>query len=302
MSPKTVVELFGHETTDTNHPWKQVVAYQECPFLKRRCYKVRKSESSISIGTCTVTHGSPPVPTVICPTRFVDRGQIFVDCVHLLAAHEPGNELHLIPEVKVPGGNVDFFLVSVKNEKIVDFVGIEIQTLDTTGTVWPERQRVLESLGVSTNDVALSSKKSYNMNWKMTAKTILVQMHHKASTFEHVNRKLVLVVQKEFLDYMQSQFQFGHFSPTPSAADTVQIHAYNLKDPVEGHRGLGLATRISTSADGIGQALGVQAETRIELETILDALQRKMSISTLFSPFVPNAPSGPHTPGAAAST
>ena len=31
-------------------------------------------------------------------------------------------------------------------------MGIELQTLDTTGTVWPERQRLLKELGVSRGD------------------------------------------------------------------------------------------------------------------------------------------------------
>ena len=49
--------------------------------------------------------------------------------------HEPGNELHTVPEVSVPGGSVDYFLASVRDGKVKDFVGIELQTLDTTGTV-----------------------------------------------------------------------------------------------------------------------------------------------------------------------
>ena len=39
------------------------------------------------------------------------------------------------------------FSLSALNNKVRDFVGIELQTLDTTGTVWPERQRLLEELG-----------------------------------------------------------------------------------------------------------------------------------------------------------
>ena len=76
---------------------------------------------------------------------------------------------------------------------------MELQTLDTTGTVWPERQRLLGELAVPREDNAEASSKSFGMNWKMTAKTILVQMHHKSQTFEHLNKKLVLVVQDVLL-------------------------------------------------------------------------------------------------------
>jgi len=85
---------------------------------------------------------------VICPTRLIERGQVFTDCIHLLTAHEPGDELHLVPEVAIPGGSVDYFLLSARSGKVKDFVGIEIQALDTTGTVWPERQRLLRRLGL----------------------------------------------------------------------------------------------------------------------------------------------------------
>ena len=182
-----VVELFGHNTRKRATRWKKIVAEQQCPFLSKRCYKVRKSDPDTSIGSCTVLYGaSNAEPVLICPTRLIERGQIFTDCLHLLTTHEPGNELHVVSEVTVPGGSVDYFLVSVKRGAVRDFVGIELQTLDTTGTVWPERQRLLKDLKVVRNENAENSPKPFGMNWKMTAKTILVQMHHKVKTFEHM--------------------------------------------------------------------------------------------------------------------
>lgn len=91
-----ISELFGRASDAREIDWRRVVAKQECPFLGKRCYKVRKSNPEISIGTCTVLYGhKDPEPIIICPTRLIERRQIFVDCLHLLIAHEPGNELHL---------------------------------------------------------------------------------------------------------------------------------------------------------------------------------------------------------------
>lgn len=186
-----VLELFGHSTKVDNENWQEIVDDQQCPFLGKTCYKVRKSNPEISIGTCTVLYGKEENPIIICPTRLIDKRKIFTDCLHLLTTHEPGKELHIVPEVSIPGGSVDYFLVSAKNGKVKDFVGIELQTLDTNGTVWPERQRLLKELDIIQEGNGEDSKKSFGMNWKMTAKTILVQMHHKIHTFEHVNKKLV---------------------------------------------------------------------------------------------------------------
>jgi hypothetical protein len=279
-----VAELFGRASDKVGEDWTKVVADQQCPFLGRRCYKVRKSDPGISIGSCTVRYGREPSPIVICPTRLIERRQIFIDCLHLLTLHEPGNELHIVSEVTIPGGHVDYFVVSAKAGKVRDFVGVELQTLDTTGTVWPERQRLLKELGVPRADNAEESNKTFGMNWKMTAKTILVQMHHKVETFEHVNKKLVLVVQDKLLAYMTREFNFGHLSNPATLGESMHFHAYSLDAQADNSLRLALAARLSTDAAGIASCLNLQAEAKVELEQIINALQAKISPATLFAP------------------
>jgi hypothetical protein len=280
-----VVELFGCSVEARPRDWRRVVREQQCPFLGKRCYKVRKSDPATSIGSCTVLYGEASKPIVICPTRLTENRQIFADCLHLLTVHQPGNELHVVSEVAVPGGSVDYFLVSVRERKVQDFVGVEIQALDTTGTVWPERQRLLQQLGVARGRrAATSSKKSYGMNWKMTAKTTLVQMHHKVKTFEHVSKKLVLVVQDELLGYMTRAFTFDHLRNPAVIGDSMHIHAYRMEKQPDKALRLVLRSRLSTDAEGIATCLGLQAEARVELVQIVSALEAKLSPSTLFVP------------------
>lgn len=279
-----VAELFGHSSGEPGRNWQTIVDRQQCPFLGKRCYKVRKSDPHISIGTCTVLSGRTPEPIIICPTRLIERRQIFIDCLHLLTTHEPGNELHIVSEVSIPGGSVDYFLVSARQGRVRDFVGIELQTLDTTGTVWPERQRLLRELAVPRDDDAETSGKTFGMNWKMTAKTILVQMHHKIRTFEHVNKKLALVTQDRLLAYMTKKFNFGHLSNPPTMGDSMHVHAYRMAEQLDHSYRLTLDARLSTDAAGIAQCLGLQAEARLELEEIIRTLQAKISAATLFAP------------------
>ena len=279
-----VVELFGRSSAKKGADWKKIVEEQECPFLGKRCYKVRKSDPETSIGSCTVLYGRTVEPILICPTRLIERRQIFTDCLHLLTTHEPGNELHIVSEVAVPGGSVDYFLVSARGGKVKDFVGIELQTLDTTGTVWPERQRLLKELGVPRNDDSETSSKPFGMNWKMTAKTILVQMHHKIQTFEHVNKRLVLVTQDRLLEYMTHEFNFGHLKNPAVIGDSMHLHAYKMEAQEDKSYQLILKSRLSTDAEGIATCLGLQAEARVELEEIIRALQIKISPATLFTP------------------
>lgn len=274
-----IVELFG---LDCRHPLpalEDVLKNQRCPFTGAKCVKTRKSQPTVAIGTCTLSYQGNDV--VICPFRLLDKNQVFMDCLHLLSSHEPGNRIHLIPEIKIPGGNVDYVLVSARNGKVKDFVGIELQTLDTTGTVWPERQRLLAKEGIKVLRKDTTNSRPFGMNWKMTAKTILVQMHHEARTFEALNKHLVLVVQEPLMRYMEKEFDFSHVSQ-PLMGNSVHFHSYALTD-VGGTLTLSLSSRGSTDAAGIGKCLGLREEPTVQLRELLALLESKLSDRNLLS-------------------
>jgi hypothetical protein len=185
--------------------------------------------------------------------------------------------------MSIPGGSVDYFLVSTKGARVRDFVGIELQTLDTTGTVWPERQRFLKERRVPYGESPSASDKGYGMNWKMTAKTILMQLHHKVQTFESINKHLVLVIQDSFMDYMRRAFKFDHLN-NALIGDPMHIHTYNLAQAPDGALHLELDSRFSTDSNGIALSLGLKASPRINLDEIVRILESKISDTTLFSP------------------
>jgi len=279
-----ILELFGHSTDKPNDAWQAIVNEQRCPFINGKCFKVRKSDPQRSIGTCSVRYGKAERPILICPARLKERQQIFTDCLHLLTTHEPGNELHIVSEVPVPGGNIDHFVVSSKRGKVKDFVGVELQTIDTTGTVWPDRQRLLRRFGVPREDDAENHKKRFGMNWKMTAKTTLVQMHHKIQTFEHVSKKLVLVVQDVLLEYMRREFDFRPLQGPATLGDSMHLHVYRIDRHEDGTHRLGLDSRLGTDSEGVGICLGLQAQARLGLERIISDLEARISADTLFVP------------------
>jgi hypothetical protein len=280
MNPTKLSELFTVSISAEKQNWKKTITDQHCSFLHKKCIKTRKSQPEISIGTCTVKYGNNDV--IICPHRLLEKRKIFIDCLHLLTLHEPGNELHVVSELSIPGGSIDYFLVSVKDNKVKDFVGIELQTLDTTGTVWPERQRFLKSLKMNVAKSDCDSAKPYGMNWKMTAKTILVQLHHKIKTFEHLSKHLVLVVQDCLLEYMQKEFSFSHISKSAKIGDPMHFHSYKLENKNNGFH-LNLVERMSTDSAGISRCMGLQAEANVELSIILASIESKISSKTLFT-------------------
>lgn len=267
-----ISEFFGLYCKNLSLDFKQAIETQMCPYTQRICTKMRKSDPEIKIGTCSVRYQNQDV--IICPSRLLEHNQIFIDCLHLLTLHEPGNELYLVPEVQIPGGYVDYFLISAKDKKVKDFIGIELQTMDTTGTVWGERQKFLNEQGIEVNPEDLNNKKSFGMNWKMTLKTILIQMHHKSETFEYLNKHLVLIIQKPLYKHMKSDFNFSRIEGV-RLGDPVHIHSYNFEE-VENKLSLTLHTRISTDSVGIANCLGLNAESKVELHDLIRILEPKL--------------------------
>lgn len=267
-----ISEFFGMNCADSTLDFEQAMNMQSCPYTQKICIKMRKSDPKIKIGTCSVKYQEQDI--VICPFRLLEHNQIFIDCLHLLTMHEPGNELYLVPEVKIPGGHVDYFLVSAKDKKVKDFIGIELQTMDTTGTVWPERQRFLHEQGISVSQKDIRSKKSFGMNWKMTLKTILVQMHHKSETFEHMNKHLVLIIQKPLYEHMKSDFNFEGIDGV-RLGDPIHIHSYNFNRK-DNNLYLSLHSRVSTDSVGIAKCLGLNAESKVELQDMIRILEPKL--------------------------
>jgi hypothetical protein len=272
-----VVELFGNDTNSKTAKWKELVEKQWCPYSNKKCYKIRKSQPEISIGTCTVLYGSNNRSIIICPNRLLQNRKVFIDCIHLLHLHQPGNDLHVVSELSIPGGSVDYVIASVKDNKVNDFVGIEFQTLDTTGTVWPERQKFLFDIGVDKDNN--DSSRTFGMNWKMTAKTILVQLHHKISTFEYLQKHLVLIIQDSFFEYMKKEFNFKNINNPALVGDSLQFHSYSLEG--EGNKALKLKERLSTNSIGIAECLGLNAEKNVSLEIMLEVIEKKISNKTL---------------------
>src|SRR5690606_12847032 len=158
---------------------------------------------------------------------------------------------------------------------------LELQTMDTTGSVWYSRQKLInDELGIPTLEAG--DPKTYGINWKMTAKTILLQMHHKAETLELLGKKLVLVIQDVFYNYMESAFQTSSLQDA-DVKNSVHFHIYGLNREDNANFSLELRFRRSTTALGIEQILGLRESKAIHEEALLARLQAKISERTLLT-------------------
>lgn len=162
----------------------------------------------------------------------------------------------------------------MKNNVIKDFIGVELQSVDTTGSIWSERQKFLYEKGIEVDKDDINNTKTFGVNWKMTLKTILLQIHHKCETFERMNKHLVLVIQTPLYEHMINSFNFDGMDKVKSS-DCVFIHIYNLKEK-EKRLFLSLDKQISLDAYEISSCLRLKEEKTIYKEDILDNLKSKL--------------------------
>lgn len=205
-----ITELFGYSPHDQSPAAKHARKAQECPFLGRTCTKTL-SDGTIS-GMCTLkpmTSG----PVICCPVRLYAGDyqvlkdvavQVFGGGIDLVAgshfaaykAQNPGKtaiavfgkrwgkELRLPSRAKKSGGKVgayfvDWILARVDTDgKLLGFVAVEVQSIDTTGNYRAERQAYLKGHTFSGNSTA-------GPNWENVNKRILPQIIYKG----HVLRR-----------------------------------------------------------------------------------------------------------------
>lgn len=259
-------EFYGHSIY-SNANWPEIFTSQHCPYTQKRCSKIRKSESNQTIGTCSVEHQNRTIVT--CPHRFLEHQTIFHDAAKLLT---PGDRCILVPEFNIPGGHVDYLLVSLQQEEIRDYVGIEIQSLDTTnsGSLW-ECRRDLESN-------QMKPHYQYGINWKDAAKRSLVQLLHKVHTFEQLHKKIVMVVQTEFFQYLSTEFTTTHLSTNNLDRLPAHFHVYE----VGSHHHL--SCRYATNSEGIQRLLNLGRSASVTEREIVNQIQSKLERSVSLAP------------------
>ncbi|RGK44739.1 hypothetical protein DXD09_09395 [Ligilactobacillus ruminis] len=278
-----VNEMFGLYTNSDEFPnLREALVNQTCPYMNgAQCYKTRKSDPDTAIGTCSLCFNNVDQPILICPEPLTQDGRVFNDCLSFISSSIAGSDLYLVPEVTTSVGRIDYVLAAVRDGSPVDFVAIELQTLDTTGSIWNSRQELLLEHGYNVDEGAARSSGA-SLNWRMTAKTILAQLLQKSQLFASMNRNLVLICQTPLFDYMQANFNFEGVREADSR-DVLHFHMYDYVSKPFGMQ-LKLSSMRSASLDVVESIMGQRQDNNQALQEINATISSRLKPEYLFSP------------------
>ncbi len=278
-----IIEFFGYAPADKSPEAKKARKSLECPFLGRACTKTL-SDGSIS-GVCTLkpmTSG----PVICCPVRlYAGEYQILRDvavqafgrdtdlivgsdvssyrknnpgkpCV-IVFGKRWGKELRLPSRAKKSGGSrgayfVDWILAHVDDAgKLLGFVAIEVQSIDTTGNYQAERLAYLKTGSFKGNSTA-------GLNWENVNKRILPQIIYKGHVLrrEPLCQKGLFFICPTPVYHKIAERLGGSLTEIHQQAGSVTIMWYDIGAPVpEGQiRALELGGQSTTTIDQVALA------------------------------------------------
>ena len=195
-----VFEFFGFSPGDTSAVANEARSTRSCPFLGSSC--IKKYPDGLLNGACSlkpITSG----PVICCPIRmYADDYHILVDVAEsafgagkrlvrrlsdavgdghdvLVFGKGWGKELRLPTRSKGGRYFVDWILALLDTDRnLKEFVAVEVQTMDTTGTYRPEIESLYRGIIPTRGSKA-------GINWENVSKRILPQIIYKG----HVLRR-----------------------------------------------------------------------------------------------------------------
>lgn len=252
-APRSLVEVFGHAPNDTTPKARKYWELKACPFIGRACTKYDHA-NTICYGTCSVTNAGQDV--VICPNRlyannyesirhvsedvfgklpfmmfdeYIRKATASLECVVALGQNSG-------KEVKLNKMSMDWVLAHIRKGKLVEYVGIEVQSIDITGNyrdAWYAARDKKPDIPAS----------GHGLNWANVHKRLMPQIIRKGLVYAKsalVKKGLFFIVPEAV--YQRFEEIIGSDIPLEPAAGkgVISVFTYDLGRAVPHGRMRGL--------------------------------------------------------------
>lgn len=220
---KGPAEVFGYPVKETPAEGEEAQERFWCPFLDEQCWKQSQGVSH-PFGVCSVRYDDEAV--AVCPSRLWQDRVVFKD----VARHCFGSldNLLVFSEVDVHGiGRLDHVIVKHKplSSDVEDFVGVEMQTVDTTSTggLVEAFRRYMAGEDISGENF------TFGMNWANVWKRAFIQALMEGVVFEHWGKRLYYVAQEPAYRKLMARYSFHKLSDMSfNVQDSVVFMIYDL--------------------------------------------------------------------------
>ena len=197
---RDLVEVFGYAPDDLTDTARRLWQVGGCPYMNKPCTK-HNHDQSIIYGTCTVT--SPYGDLPICPSRLYEKNY---ETLRVISKDAFGEKTPFYlydqfienrdtfktgvvalgtnsgKEVKVKKVmSMDWVLAKIEGSKLVEYVGVEVQSIDITGNyrdAWYAYKNLGENIG--RNSIPTSN---HGLNWANVHKRLIPQLIRKSVVY-----------------------------------------------------------------------------------------------------------------------
>lgn len=247
-----IVEVFGFSPVDVSPVTRTYWDEGKCPFTLKSCVKYN-SQNDVCYGVCSVT--SSLGDCIVCPNRLYAEDY---KCLEIVALDAFGGDIRLMlydeyldsdsldgnvvvalgknsgKEVKIGSKlSMDWVLALLNNGKLKEYVGVEVQSIDTTNN-YRSNWEAYKGLDSSSHYIP---KSEHGMNWANVQKRLIPQLIRKSSLFKKskkVKRGFYFIL--PYVVYKKFENLLGEFKEDSCSNDneTLNIHAYDFSGVVNG--------------------------------------------------------------------
>lgn len=260
-------EVFGHHWSSSTPDAINCRANHLCPFVGVKCNKQTR-KLDYPMGVCSINYQNKIL--ALCPNRFLQDNVIFKDIANEYFG-STDNQV-VLHEVKLDDfGSFDHVIVKHEpmSAKIIDFVVVEVQGYQTTGT--GGLVSGLEDAMVNPPNVKNTYK--FGLNEYDIVKRTLIQMLHKGKVIEAWNQKIFWVMQEPLYDEFVRRYNIN--SLDYSGEDSTQFAVYDLI-PTDSTYKLALKYYKSSTLDNLFDAFRYNFDVP-DKEKFMDKLKEKLS-------------------------
>lgn len=269
-----LVEIFGYSPNDLTPSVRSLWELGACPFINKSCSKANH-DKTIIYGTCSVTTAKGDC--IVCPNRMYEDNY---SVLRRVASEVFGADIQFlmfdqyIPLRSQPGSYVvalgqnsgrevrlgqklsmDWVLAKIESCKLVEYVGIEVQSIDITNNY---RDAWHSYRNLHSNAAGHIPESEHGMNWANVHKRLIPQIIRKGRIYassDLVQKGLYFivpdVVYKKFEDIIGADIPCVEHA----ARNTLTIHTYELSQlPPHGTQRVLVPSRnITVSLDEFAQ-------------------------------------------------